>query len=137
VQPLLLNGCTSAAMTPSLFTLIYALKYLQLRAPGQSHFRNRDGGLTTSPGNRNGLGKLESDDTFCRHGYVLIAGKNGTRSAGAGADNALSERDLGSERFKNRGAVGHGGSHKSIWWGKTLSANAIPGLCHFALILNY
>src|SRR5258708_6375885 len=37
--------------------------------------------------------------TLCRHA-----------SASAGADNALSERYLGSERFKNRGTVGHGGS---------------------------
>jgi len=83
VQPLLLNGCTSAAMTPSLFTLIYALKYLQLRAPGQSHFRNRDGGLTTSPGHRNGLGKFERNDAFCRHGYVFIAGESCARSSRA------------------------------------------------------
>src|ERR1700692_3230617 len=54
----------------------------------------QEGRLAATPGNRHGLGQFEGDDAFCRHGYVLVAGKSGARSASAGSEQAPDQGPL-------------------------------------------
>src|ERR1700733_4135172 len=70
------------------------LKYLQLRAALQSHFRNSQGALARLLGNGDGLGKPEGDRGFCGDGHIFIAGKGGARSSCTGSQQATDQGAL-------------------------------------------
>ncbi len=73
-----------------------ALKYLQLRAALQSHFRNSRGALAGSRllGNGDGLSKPEGDHGFCRDGHVFVAGKGGAGGSCTGSQQATDQGSL-------------------------------------------
>ena len=79
----------------------YALKYLQLRAASQSHFRNRvlpfhdkrqrksvDRELHLLSRDGNGCGQVEGDDGFRRHRNIFVAGKGAGGCSPAGSQQA-------------------------------------------------
>src|SRR3984957_14491333 len=75
-----------------------ALKYLQLRAALQSHFRNSQGALARLLsgllGDGDGLGKPEGDRGFCGDGYIFVAGKSGAGRSCTGSQQATDQGSL-------------------------------------------
>ena len=82
--------------------------------------------LAATPGNRHGLSQFEGDDAFCRHGYVLIAGKSGARSASAGSEQAADQGTLAAagqtadERSTTSAAANEPGSAFAFAFGSRL-----------------